>query len=219
MARERVRSTVTRWWWVRHAPVVVNNGRIYGRTDLPCVTDDSAAFRGLAAILPRDAVWVVSDLMRTHQTAQAIVDAGLPGPPRIPGEGVFVEADLAEQDFGEWHGRTYAWLAEHRAEQFHRFWHAPAHERAPGGESFEDLLARVGPVIDRFNADFAGRDIIAVAHGGTIRSAIAKALDLAPETALAFMTDNVSVTRLDHFAGGDDLGHAWRVSCLNRPPV
>ncbi len=212
-------SVVTRWWWIRHAPVTVNKGCVYGRTDLPCDTDDTAGFQGLAAILPRDAAWVVSDLMRTHQTAAAIVRAGLPGPERFPGEGVIVERDLAEQDFGEWQGKTYSWLAEHRAEQYHRFWHAPAHERAPGGESFEDLLARVSTVIDRLNTDLAGRDIIAVAHGGTIRSAIAKALDLAPETALAFATDNISLTRLDHFAGGRDIGHSWRVGCLNRPPA
>lgn len=212
-------SVVTRWWWIRHAPVTVNNGCIYGRTDLPCDTGDVAGFAGLAAMLPRDAVWVVSDLMRTHQTAAAIVRAGLPGPEQFPGEGVIVEADLAEQDFGEWQGKTYGWLAEHRADQYHRFWHAPAHERAPGGESFEDLLARVGPVIDRLNTDHAGRDIIAVAHGGTIRSAIAKALELPAETALAFATDNISLTRLDHFSGGGGLGHAWRVGCLNRPPA
>ena len=36
-------TTTTRWWWVRHAPVTVNNGCVYGQTDLPgkgpCVGD------------------------------------------------------------------------------------------------------------------------------------------------------------------------------------
>lgn len=210
----------TRWWWVRHAPVVVNNGCCYGQSDLPCRTDDAAGFKALAARLPKDAVWVVSNLLRTHQTAAAIVAAGLPGPDPIPGPGVQVEPGLAEQNFGDWQGQTYASLAEQRAEEYHRFWFAPARERAPGGESFVDLVERVAPVIQRLNRDFAGHDIIAVAHGGSIRAALGLALDLAPEAALSFTIGNTSLTRLDYF---DDPtarhGHAWRVAGVNQPPA
>jgi len=28
-------AAVTRWWWIRHAPVR-DGGRIYGQSDLPC---------------------------------------------------------------------------------------------------------------------------------------------------------------------------------------
>ena len=79
MAAERDAQT-TRWWWVRHAPVTVNNGCIYGQTDPICDCDDSASFHGLAGLLPRDAVWVTSNLTRTHMTAAAIVAADLLGP-------------------------------------------------------------------------------------------------------------------------------------------
>jgi alpha-ribazole phosphatase len=208
----------TRWWWVRHAPVVVNDGRCYGQSDLPCRTDDAAGFRALAGRLPKQAVWVTSNLLRTHQTAAAIVAAGLPGPDPIPGPGVQVEPGLAEQHFGDWQGQTYASLAEQRAEEYHRFWFAPARERAPGGESFVDLIERVAPVIQRLNHEFAGQDIIAVAHGGTIRAALGLALDLSPEVSLGFTIDNISLTRLDYF---DDPaarhGHSWRVCGVNQP--
>jgi alpha-ribazole phosphatase len=56
--------------------------------------------------LPRNAVWVTSDLRRTHQTATAIIRAGRPGPQPIPGPEVLALADLAEQNFGEWQGLT-----------------------------------------------------------------------------------------------------------------
>jgi alpha-ribazole phosphatase len=207
----------TRWWWVRHAPVVVNECRCYGQSDLPCRTDDAAGFRTLAERLPRQAVWVVSNLLRTHQTASAIVAAGLPGPDVIPGPDAQVESGLAEQHFGEWQGQTYASLAERRAEEYHRFWFAPARERAPGGESFVDLVERVGEVIQRLNREFAGRDIIAVAHGGTIRAALGLALGLEPEACLAFTMENCSVTRIDHI-DGPGMGHGWRVVTVNRPP-
>ena len=43
------------------------------------------------------------------------------------------------------------------------------------------------------------------------------ALDLAPETALAFAIDNLSLTRIDRIAG-PGVGHGWRVATVNQPP-
>jgi len=207
----------TRWWWVRHAPVTVNNGCVYGQTDPVCDCDNEAAFSGLAGLLPRDAVWVTSHLTRTHMTAAAIVRAGLPGPDPVPGPGVIVERDLAEQSFGAWQGMKYTDLAALQAEAYHRFWLAPAHEAPPEGESFIAVMERVAQAIRRLNEEYAGRDIIAVTHGGTIRAALAEALDLSPEAALAFAVDNLSLTRLERF-DGPGVGHGWRVVATNQRP-
>ena len=65
-------ATLTRWWWVRHAPVVGHAGRIYGNLDVDCDCSDEALFRALAAGLPREAVWIVTPLARTRATAEAI---------------------------------------------------------------------------------------------------------------------------------------------------
>jgi broad specificity phosphatase PhoE len=62
-----------------------------------------------------------------------------------------------------------------------------------------------------------GRDIIAVAHGGTIRAALALALGLDPEASLAFTIENCSITRIDR-VDGPGMGHGWRVVTVNRPP-
>jgi alpha-ribazole phosphatase len=209
---------VTRWWWVRHAPVTVNDGRCYGQTDHPCDCSNTTAFAGLAAKLPREAVWITSPLLRTHMTAAGIVRAGLPGPDPIPGPGVLVEPELIEQHFGAWQGKTYAELAQQNGNLWPTFWLAPAHEAPPGGESFVQLLARVHPGILRLSHEHAGREIIAVTHGGTIRAALALALDLAPEAALAVTIDNLSVTRIEHFPGGE-AARCWRVTAVNHPPV
>jgi alpha-ribazole phosphatase len=208
---------VTRWWWVRHAPVTVNNGRCYGQTDHPCDCSNTAAFAGLAVKLPKNAVWVTSPLRRTHMTAAGIVRAGLPGPEPIPGPGVLEEPDLIEQHFGEWQGRTYAELAAQNDNLWPRFWLAPAHQVPPGGESFVQLMARSHPCIVRLSQEHAGREIIAVTHGGTIRAAVALALDLAPEAALAVSIDNLSVTRIEHFPG--EAARRWRVTAINHPAV
>jgi broad specificity phosphatase PhoE len=212
------KNVTTRWWWVRHAPVTVNNGCCYGQSDLACDVDDIRSFAGLAEKLPRDAVWVTSTLKRTHLTAEGIVRAGLPGPDPIPGPDVVVEAELAEQHFGEWQGMKYADIAALQAETWHRFWLAPADKAPPGGESFLALLERCTRAIHRLNERFAGRDIIAVTHGGTIRAALAGALDLAPEAALAFSIDNLSLTRIERF-DGPGAGHGWRVVSVNQPPA
>jgi len=212
-------STTTRWWWVRHAPVVGHNGRIYGQDDLECDCSDQATFRHLARVLPREAVWVTSHLRRTRRTAAAIA-AEMAGPASAA---PVIEPALAEQHFGDWQGMTNAELAAQRDGVWHRFWLAPAHEAPPGGESFVAVIERVSAAVRRLSADHAGRDIVAVTHGGTIRAALAIALDLDPERALAVAVDNCALTRLDHIAGspGSHALHeadAWSVRLVNAPP-
>jgi broad specificity phosphatase PhoE len=206
----------TCWWWIRHAPVTVNADRIYGNRDVPCDTSDRETFQRLAARLPRDAVWVTSHLQRTHQTAAAIVQHMSPGSYSDP----LVEEDLAEQSFGDWQGRRRAELDQLRDDAWHRFWLMPAHAAPPGGESFEDLMTRVAAVVTRLSRDHAGRNIIAVTHGGTIRAAVGHALDLSPDRALGVAVENCSLTRLDHFPGSHgshapDSPGTWRISQVN----
>lgn len=209
---------VTRWWWVRHAPVTVNQGCCYGQTDHPCDVADHVRFAALAKRLPERAVWVATPLKRTQMTAAALVEAGLAGPREIPGPDLAIEPELIEQHFGEWQGVRYDELAARRGDAWHRFWLAPAHETPPGGESFVALTRRVHAAIARLSTLHHGRDILAVTHGGTIRAALALALDLAPEAALAFTIDNLSLTRIDHIPGPGG-SRLWRVGTVNQPPL
>ena len=207
-------SETTRWWWIRHAPVVEQVGRLYGQTDLACDISNTTALKALAAMLPKGAVWVVSHLRRTAETAQAIAPNGLDASPPA------VEPDLAEQHFGAWQGLTWDEIrADHEAA--HReFWKDPGGSAAPGGESIADVIARARAAIDRLTAANGGRDIVAVAHAGSIRAALAVALDLDPWKCLAVQIDNLSLTRLEHVPARLDLGHAnaWRVVTVNQAP-
>lgn len=201
-------TKTTRWWWVRHAPVINREGRVYGQSDVPCDTSDTAAFRALAAMLPSGPVLVTSQLRRALDTATAIAAGGLALPEPI------IEPDLAEQDFGDWQGRRRAELYR-SLDRTHPFWLAPADTAAPGGESFADLMQRSHRAIGRLNQRHPGRDIVAVAHGGSIRAAIGLALGLSPDGALAFSIDNLSLTRLDHIDTAERP--LWRVVSVNRP--
>ena len=199
----------TRWWWVRHAPVREDNGCIYGQKDLGCDTSDRVVFAAVGRILPRNAVWVASNLKRTHQTADAIWAAGFPKPASMPHEAAF-----AEQHLGEWQGMNRAAFLASLPLGSH--WFAPINQPAPGGESFMDLYNRVRGAIERINSEHAGKDVIAVAHGGTIKAAIGLALGNQPEKCLAFDIDNCSVTRLDHLASHNHS--SWRLPMVNQQP-
>ena len=209
-----VQSGQTRWWWIRHAPVP-DGGRIYGQSDLDCDCTDAAIFATLARELPRDAVWVTSNLARTHQTASAILAAAMDG--RHEGVQPLAIPDLAEQHLGEWQGMERKPFYAERKVGTHTLWFGPADERPPGGESFVDLYDRVRPVIERLTVEHRGRDIVAVTHGGTIKVALAVALGLDPQTALSFLVENCSVTKLDylHPEGAPGL---WRVAAVNHRP-
>jgi broad specificity phosphatase PhoE len=200
---------VTRWWWVRHAPVRNDGGNIYGQTDITCDTSDREVFTAVAKILPREAVWYASSLKRTHQTAEAIWAAGFPKP-----DDMTKEAAFAEQHLGQWQGMNRAAFLASRPLGSH--WFADINEPAPGGESFMDLYHRTRSAIERITIEHGGRDVIAVGHGGTIKAAVGLALGGQPEKGLAFDIDNCSVTRLDHFAS---VGHSsWRLPMVNQQP-
>jgi len=199
---------------VGHAPVVGQEGRLYGSLDVACDCGDEQVFQTLAARLPVNAVWVTTPLKRTRETAAALARHH-PAPP-----GDFqVEPLLVEQDFGPWQGLTYTELAADQGEAWQRFWLAPAMETPPGGESFAALVRRVGDTVEALTRRHAGRDIICIGHGGTIRAALAHALGISPQQALSFVIDSCSLTRLDHLAGEREeqgrRGGSWRITVVN----
>jgi broad specificity phosphatase PhoE len=226
-------ANVTRWWWIRHAPVTCHGGKIYGQDDLPADCSDPDMFAYLAPLLPGNAVWVTSPLQRTQQTAAAlraamqaaavaVAEADHDPSARAWAEAV-IEASISEQHFGEWQGLSHDELYARRDGAWHRFWWAPAHETPPGGESFEQVVARVSEAVDRLTGLYKGRDIIAIAHGGSIRAALVQALGLHPERALSIVVDNCSLTRIDYVEGpggpgSSALDPSWRVTAVNLHP-
>ncbi len=116
---------------------------------------------------------VASPMLRTRQTAAALFDAWEEEPA------------LREQDFGAWEGTAYRDLPDLGALSGADL----AAHRPPEGESFNDVCARVNPVL----RGLSGR-VAVVAHAGTIRAALSLATG-AP-AALSFQIGNLSLTRL-----------------------
>ena len=75
--------------------------------------------------------------------------------------------------------------------------------------SFADQIARARAGLARLPVG----DVVLVVHSGTIRAILAIALELAPELALRFVIDPLSLTRIDR------LKNTWRVVGVNQSPL
>ena len=179
-------------WLIRHAPVGGPRGMI-SDIDAPADVGDAAALLRVRAQLPDRHVAISSPARRARETAKAL--------------GLIVSPDPAfsEQDFGDWTGRTHEEIRRDSKAVYDEFWRAPASNRPPGGESFVEQIARVRGGIEALPAG----DIIIVAHAGTIRAALALALEMPSDNALRFVIDPLSLTRVDR------IGKAWRVVAVN----
>jgi len=203
---------VTRWWWLRHAPIPERRGRIFGQMDVDSDVSDTRTLGALASYLPKDALWITSPLKRARQTAGAL--AKTVGHDAEP----LVEPGFAEQDFGLWQGLTHDEMAERFPRENELFWKTPASSSPPEGESFAQVMERVGRVIASLSQDHLQEERIVFAHGGVIRAALGLSLDLNPEKALCFAVDNLSVTRIDRMVLPEELVQ-WRINGVNLTPV
>lgn len=115
-----------------------------------------------------------SPLKRTRQTAEAVAEALAASPAGGGGPGtakprVHVTEALIEMDFGNWEGRTFAEVMEEfPLEHDACFWDSAA---APsGGESPDDVLARVRPFLRDVARNHPGEDVVLVSHVTPIKS-------------------------------------------------
>jgi len=199
--------TITRFWLIRHALVAETaRSMLYGTLDVPLCPDrldaDQPLLRALAMRLPRPANWVVTPLSRTLHTAAALFRAG------YPEQKLAVEPGLTEQELGEWQGLVHEALPAQLSEPAHPFWPLSGSERPPGGESIDDVIARVGPTLETLVARHHGGDVVAISHGGAIRGAMAYAAGLSGQQALHFAIQNLSLTTLECSSDG------WRVTSV-----
>lgn len=207
--------TGTRFWLIRHAPVPGYDGRTYPDDEVAADTSDHVALAALARRLPREATWVTTPTRRTQQTVEALRQAGAAVP-----DTVLIDPAWAEVNMGHLAGKPYEdYEALLTPADFHVFMTNPAQFRAPGGESFVDVCARVGDRLRPFCQGGRDQDIVIVSHGGAIRAALATALDGLPPQALSFAIEPISLTRLEHVTYEDVTTGApktyWRVLCVN----
>lgn len=174
---------------LRHAPAL-DDGCLAGRRDVDADCRDQAAFARLARHLGVSVPCLTSPARRCRQTAHAL---GYADPP--------CDNRLWEQDFGDWEGRPYAELPDLGRKSAPQL----ASHRPPGGESFDDMAARLASL---FN-DLQG-DRLIIAHAGTVRAALSQVVGPA---ALSFAVAPLSLSTLLRLGPGEWSVEAVNVTC------
>lgn len=170
---------MTRLWLIRHGPTHART--MVGWTDLPADLSDRPALDRLEQVLPQAPV-ISSDLIRAVDTATAIQGVR----PRLPHA-----QTLREFNYGAWENRSFE---EIDSPDLRSYFDDPGDQRAPNGESWNDVDARVTETLTRLAI---GPDLIVVAHMGVILTQWARAAGKTPYDALAQKIDNLSLTRID----------------------
>ena len=138
-------------------------------------------------------VVVSSPRARARQTAQAVAAA--------TGLDVVVDDHVAETDFGEWEGHTFAEIAKQWPDEMSA-WLASPDVAPPGGESFTETFARVRAARDRLVSSYAGKTVVVVSHVTPIKAMLREALDAPPHALYRIHLDPASLSAVDWYAEG-----------------
>lgn len=143
---------------VRHAETVWNRERVFmGGLDVAPAADGLA--RAAALAVPADRVFT-SPLSRAARTAAAL----------FPGVSVTADDRLRERGMGSWEGRAKDEVRREHPEAFPGG-HLDVTLTPPGGESLDDLVARVAAFLDDVAPLTCTARVVLVSHNGWIRAA------------------------------------------------
>lgn len=165
-------------YFIRHGETDWNRDRRYqGQRDIPLNDTGRAQARrngaALRALLPAiaDAHFVASPLGRTRETMQIVR-----GELGLAPETYDIDPRLVELSYGDWEGTLQDDVMSRHADAFAARARDPYRWRPEGGESYEDLFARVAGW-----AASAAPCCVVVSHGGVSRCLRADALGLSPD--------------------------------------
>lgn len=166
-----------RWYLVRHGETEWNTAnRAQGHADVPLSNTGRAQAIALARVMAStrlDAAFT-SDLSRATETARMLLNGNTLVPVATP--------DLRETSFGRWEGFTFADAEKDDPALFARMVNADPSFAPPGGESFEQLAARVQAFAERTRAAHPEGAVLIVAHGGSLRALAVAMLRLPQES-------------------------------------
>lgn len=189
---------------VRHGSVVgAETQRFVGHLDVPLSPLGERQMAALAERLAHVKLAAVytSDLARTQQSGRILAASHGLAPIPVP--------ELREFAMGDWEGLTADQIRALDAEAFTTWMADVAGYQFPGGESLAHVAARAWPAFERIVASHAGGSVAVVAHGGTNRIILCRALGLGPERLLALGQDYAGLSVLER------AGDRWVLRLLN----
>lgn len=192
---------MTHIWMVRHGPT--HEKAFVGWRDVPADLSDAALIARVNAYLPQKAIVIASDLRRASQTADMLS----PGRKRLSDDPA-----LREFNFGDWDGLHFSQVAERDPDLSRRFWEEPGDLAPPGGESWNQVAARVSTAIDALHRANEGQQVVVVAHIGVIMTQIQRATDGDAYAAMGHHIGNLSTTDMRW------NGQRWVIGTINHIP-
>ncbi|MCL6613765.1 MAG: alpha-ribazole phosphatase [Firmicutes bacterium] len=184
---------------VRHGRTSWNEaGRFIGQMDPPLDAAGRAQAEALAELLkgvPFEAAFT-SDLRRAEETAEIILRGRSLSP--------FSDPRLREASFGEWEGLAYTEIAARDRERLKRWEADPRQTPPPGGESLNDLAARLRTLLAELLGDHEEQNILLVTHGGPARVLLCLALGVPLEKHWKFNLANGGLAEVE-FHGGEGI--------------
>jgi broad specificity phosphatase PhoE len=191
---------------VRHGQTDSNQSRrLMGQLDMPMNWAGRQEATSLAARLREtriDALYS-SDLARALETARIVATA-------VGIEPVLL-AELRELDVGTAVGKTRQELQLECPALFSDGW---MDTPFPGGESYAQLTERVGHALRGLLDRHAGKTVVVIAHGGSIRAGVAALTGIPLARLIGMTVANGSVTRLTSLSRNEvrldalsDVGH------------
>jgi len=189
---------------VRHGSVAgAETGRFIGHLDVPLSPLGERQISALALRLRGVALEAVysSDLVRARRSAEILAAPhGL-----VPVE----RPALREFAMGRWEGLTGQEIRELDPAAFATWMADVAGYQFPEGENLDQLAARAWPAFEEVVAAHPRGAVGVVAHGGTNRLIVCRAIGVAPERILALGQDYAALSVLEW------SGARWALRLLN----
>ncbi|MBI2709370.1 MAG: MSMEG_4193 family putative phosphomutase [Actinobacteria bacterium] len=156
-----------------------------GRAQADAVAARIAGLKGVAAVY-------ASPLERTRETAAPIA--------RALGLRVVADRGLLECDFGDWTGAELKALA--KRPEWRTVQRYPSGFRFPGGESMQEMQARICDATARLCAAHPGETIVCVSHADPIKAVVAAAVGTHLDLFQRIVVSPCSVSAIGYGADG-----------------
>ena len=160
---------------LRHCETELNNEkRCLGKTDISLNNNGRRRAKSLGMQLKDINIGKIysSELKRAYETANKVAEAHALEVEKLPG--------LNEINFGKWERLTFDEIKSRDKEKADEYLNNPLNFRFPDGETLQELDARVLCALNLIlkKHSNANKTVLIVAHGGTNRIILGKALNL-----------------------------------------
>lgn len=176
---------------VRHGETTWNAAQRYqGQSDVPLSQRGHQQAAALARVITTETVHALyaSDLQRAWATALAVATP--------LGLQVHKEPRLREITFGQWEGMTTPEIQARDGATLALWRTDPTRIAPPGGETLQQVAARVRSALDALMSTYQEQTIMLVAHSGTLRVLLCLALGFPAQAYRRFALNPTSLSEL-----------------------